>query len=81
MKWVQQIRCNGNHQQECLLYAYKPDDKVLIKYYSVQEVATEKATEPPETVPNITVENNADFAALMAITDQTDATTIQKYRS
>ena len=59
--------------------AYKPGDKVLIKYYSVKEVATESTTKAPETTPNITVENNADFAALMGITDQTDATTIQKY--
>lgn len=44
---------------------FKSDKKVHIKYYHV---------EAP-----ITIENNSDFAALMKITDQTDAATIKRF--
>ena len=47
---------------------FKPDEKVEIKYYIVEE-----------PMPNITIDNDADFAALMKITDQTDAATIKQF--
>ncbi len=47
---------------------FKPDEEVEIKYYIVEE-----------PVPNITIDNDADFAALMKITDQTDAATIKQF--
>lgn len=43
---------------------FKPNAEVTLMYYAV--------------VQNITVENNADFAALMKIADQTDTETIKK---
>ncbi len=50
--------------------SFKPDKKVYIKYYHVEE---------PVVVESITVDNNSDFAALMQITDQTDAATIKQF--
>ena len=50
--------------------SFKPDEKVYIKYYHIEEL---------EIVESITIENNSDFAALMQITDQTDAATIKQF--
>lgn len=44
--------------------SFKPDAEITIKRYAVQQ--------------HITVNNNADFAALMKITDQTDADNIKR---
>ncbi|MHC1694041.1 MAG: DUF4839 domain-containing protein [Eubacteriales bacterium] len=49
---------------------FKPDDKITVKYYVVVE---------PEVVESITVDNNAEFATLMGITDHTDAATIRAF--
>ena len=38
-----------------------------------------ETTEEVESTPHLTVENNADFASLMKITDQTDASTIKAF--
>ena len=49
---------------------------------SVTEPTPPSTTEKPVVKdPNITIDNNADFAALMRITNQTDAATIQKFVS
>lgn len=49
---------------------FSPNDKVYIKYYHVEE---------PAVIESITIDNNSDFAALMKITDQTDASTIKQF--
>lgn len=49
---------------------FAPDTPVYIRYYCVKT---------PSITESITIENNGDFAALMSITDQTDAATIKKY--
>ena len=43
---------------------------MYIKYYHVEE---------PAVIESITIDNNSDFAALMKITDQTDASTIKQF--
>lgn len=61
-------------------YSYTEDFlKMLYSIRPIQEDAP--AANLPESTPYTTVENSADFAALMSITDQTDAETIKQYVS
>lgn len=61
-------------------YSYTEDFlKIIYSIRPIQEDAP--AANPPESTPYTTVENSADFAALMSITDQTDAETIKQYVS
>lgn len=50
--------------------SFAPDAKVVIRYYCVEE---------PAKIETITIENSDDFASLMKITNQTDATTIKRF--
>lgn len=68
---------------------FKQDVPIIITYHMKEEDDPSKPvenelTEPVETnepfiVENITVNNNSDFATLMQISDQTDATTIKNF--
>lgn len=89
---VDSVSVNGN-TEFAKGNVFKKDAEIVITYHMWEEDdpnrPTESATEakqeepseekPVEKEPNITIENNSDFAELMAITDQTDAETIQKY--
>ena len=50
--------------------AIKKDEKITINYY---------VAEKPVVLETLTIDNNDQFAALMKITDQTDATTIRAF--
>lgn len=50
--------------------AIKNDEKITINYY---------VAEKPVVLETLTIDNNDQFAALMKITDQTDATTIRAF--
>lgn len=70
---------------------FAKDAAIVITYHMKEEddpnrpIDTESSssnnttTETKETKPNITIENDEEFAALMKITDQTDAATIGSY--
>ena len=89
---VDSVSVNGN-TEFAKGNVFKKDAEIVITYHMWEEddpnKPTESATEakqeepseekPVEKEPNITIENNTDFAEMMAITDQTDAATIQKY--
>lgn len=71
---------------------FKKDAEIVITYHMWEEDDPNRPTESETTKPssttqdkpvvkdpNITIDNNADFAALMKITDQTDAATIRSF--
>ena len=71
---------------------FKKDAEIVITYHMWEEDDPNRPTESETTKPssttqdkpvvkdpNITTDNNADFAALMRITDQTDAATIRSF--
>ena len=49
---------------------FAPDSKVRIRYYHVEK---------PTKIETLTIDNSSEFASLMKITDQTDATTIREF--
>lgn len=62
---------------------FSKDAPVVITYHMKESSDPNRVTESEsskvEVKPNITIENNSDFASLMQITDQTDTQTIKAF--